>query len=232
LNFLVDTGASASVIDQSTARHIGLKLGDRVRVAGVQTVTTGYWPQRIAATVGEKIPLPRNLLAIDLATFSGACAKPVDGLLGADFFHGKVVQIDFREHVIRLLTPEQGRKLRGASLPLETRSCGMRVPVSVNAGKPQWLRVDTGCAAALHWVTTSVEPARCGRQVAIGLAELSLPTTTVSAELGSAKFDRVAAVIHEREIFAGEAGLLGLGLLSKFAQVTIDSKAKRLILAR
>lgn len=79
-------------------------------------------------------------------------------------------------------------------------------------------------------MTSSVEPKDCRRELAIGLAELSLPTTTVSAAFGSTKFEQVAAVIHEREIFAGESGLLGVGLLAQFAQVTVDSKAKRLIL--
>ena len=231
LNFLVDTGANVSVIDQTVARRLGVKPGARVNVKGVQTTAVGFWPQRISAKAGD-IPLPKKFLALDLTQLGRACATTVDGLLGADFFHGRIVQIDFRERVIRLLTAEQGRKLPGESLPLEIRSCGMRVPVSVNAGKPQWLRLDTGCAAPLHWVTTAVEPERCGRQLAIGLAALSLPTTRVSAELASTKFDQVATVIHEREIFAGEAGLLGAGLLSQFSQITIDSQTGRLILTR
>ena len=231
MNFLVDTGAGVSVIDQSVARRLGLKRGQPVRVSGVQATTTGFWPQRVAAKVGE-VSLPRNLLAIDLAAFSRACATPVDGLLGADFFHGRVVQIDFRERMIRLLTAAQRRQLRGETVALDIRSCGMRVPVSVNGGEPQWLRLDTGCAAPLHWVANSVDPKNCRHQLAVGLAELSLPTTTVTAKLGAEKFDQVAAVIHDREIFAGEAGLLGTGLLSRFAQVTVDSAAKRLVLAQ
>jgi len=231
LHFLVDTGAGVSVIDQHVAERRGLRGGQHVTVAGVQAATTGFWPIRVSAKIGD-VPLPHNYLAIDLTTLSRACATPVDGLLGADFFHGKVVQFDFRERVIRILTPDQGQKLQGESLALEIRSCGMRVPVSINGGKPQWLRLDTGCAAPLHWVTSSVEPKDCRRELAIGLAELSLPTVTVSAGLGSNRFEHIGAVIHEREIFAGESGLLGVGLLSRFATVTVDSRAKRLILAK
>jgi hypothetical protein len=33
-------------------------------------------------------------------------------------------------------------------------------------------------------------------------------------------------------VFAGEAGLLGNGLLSRFGSVTVDAKAGRLILER
>jgi hypothetical protein len=229
LNFLVDTGAGVSAIDQGVARRLGLKQGKRVRVTGVQVTVFGFWPQRVTATVGD-VALPEDLLAVDLAALSRGCTAPVDGLLGADFFHGKVVQIDFRERMIRLLAPEQAEKLSRETLALDIRSCGMRVPVSINGGKAQWLRLDTGCAAPLHWVTASIEPEHCQRRPAIGLAKLSLPATTVSVQVGSTKCGQVAAVIHEREIFPGEAGLLGIGLLSQFAQVTIDAKAKRLIL--
>ena len=231
LNFILDTGAQVSVIDQRVARGIGLRRGVRVSVTGVQTTVTGFWPQRVNADVAG-VALPRRFLALDLTALSRVCGTPVDGLLGADFFRRKVVQIDFRRQRIRFLTPEQQQNLQGESLALDIRSCGMRVPVNINGGKPQWMRLDTGCAAPLHWVTRSVNSNLCRRQLTVGLTELSLPTTTVNVGLGSEMFEDISAVIHEREIFAGEAGLLGTGLLSQFAQVTVDAKNKRLILAR
>ncbi|MBI3880901.1 MAG: aspartyl protease family protein, partial [Verrucomicrobia bacterium] len=179
LNFLLDTGASVSVLDQRVVGRLGLKLAERVRVTGVQTSVTGHWPQRVALKLGD-VALPRDLLALDLTKLGRACATPMDGLVGADFFRGKAVQIDFAARVVRLLTPEQARRVEGESVALDIRSCGMRVPVGVNGQKPQWLRLDTGCAAPLHWVTASVEPKLCRRQIAVGLAELSLPTATVT----------------------------------------------------
>ena len=65
LNFLVDTGAGVSVINLSTAKRIGLKLGRELKVHGVQTMLTGYWQQRMLAKVGE-VELPREYLAVDL----------------------------------------------------------------------------------------------------------------------------------------------------------------------
>src|SRR5678816_754064 len=41
LNFLMDTGAGVSVINLSTAKRIGLKLGQEVMVHGVQAMLTG-----------------------------------------------------------------------------------------------------------------------------------------------------------------------------------------------
>lgn len=227
LNFLVDTGAGVSVINLNTAKRIGLKLGQQVTVRGVDAMLTGYWQQQLSAKVGD-VRLPREYLAVDLEKLSSSCERPVDGLIGADFFRDRVVQIDFDAQKIRLLKPEKAEKSDKA-LPLEMRQCGMRVPITVDGHKRQWVRLDTGCATALQWVT-SVVPDQCSHQMAIGLAEVSIPQTKTSVGIGEHKFNDVPTGLHEKAIFAGEAGLLGNGLLSRFSSVTIDAKADRVIL--
>ena len=229
LNFLVDTGAGVSVINLNTAKRIGLKLGRQVTVRGVDTMLTGYWQQHLSAKVGG-VRLPREYLAVDLEKLSSSCERPVDGLVGADFFRGRVVQIDFDAQKIRLLKLEKAEKSDNA-LPLKSLSCGMRVPISVNGRDPQWVRLDTGCATALQWVTSEV-PDQCTHQMAIGLAEISIPQTKTSVGIGGNQFSDVPTGLHEKAIFPGEAGLLGNGLLSRFSTVTIDAKAGRVILEK
>jgi len=229
LNFLLDTGAGVSVINLSTAKRLGIKLGREVTVHGVETMLTGYWQQRMSAKVGN-VKLPSEYLAVDLEKLSRSCERPVDGLVGADFFCGRVVQIDFDAQKIRMLKAEKARK-SDAALPLQSRPCGMRVPITVNGHDRQWVRLDTGCATALQWVT-SVVPDQCTRQMAIGLAELSIPQTKTTVGIGEHKLENVPTGLHETAIFPGEAGLLGNGLLSLFPRVTIDAKAGRVILEK
>jgi hypothetical protein len=230
LNFLVDTGAGVSAINLSAAKRIGLKLGQEVMVHGVETTLTGYWQQQMTAKAGD-VRLPSEYLAVDLEKLSRSCERPVDGLLGADFFRGRVVQIDFDAQKIRLLKPQRGRS-PGDSLPLEFRPCGMRVPITVNGHSRQWVRLDTGCATPLQWVTSDVKPEQCSnRQMAIGLTEISIPQTKAAVGLGEYKFQDVPTGLHQQAIFPGEAGLLGNGLLSRFSSVTIDCKRGRLILS-
>jgi len=230
LNFLLDTGAGVSVINLSTAKRLGLKLGREVMVHGVQTVLPGYWQQRMSAHVGN-VQLPREYLAVDLEKLSSSCEKPVDGLVGADFFRGKVVQIDFETKMIRLLKPKKDN-ISEEAVPLQLRPCGMRVSVRVNDHKRQWVRLDTGCATALHWVTSDVPPEQCTRRMAIGLAEISVSQTPTTVVIGDHKFEKVPTDLHETSIFPGEAGLLGNGLLSRFSRITVDSRAGRLILEK
>jgi hypothetical protein len=153
----------------------------------------------------------------------------VDGLVGADFFRSHVVQIDFDVQKIRLLKPEKAAE-SAETLPLQLRPCGMRVPLMINGHKHQWVRLDTGCATALQWVTSDVKLDQCSRQIAIGLAEISIPQTKTTVRMAEHEFENVPTGLHENAIFPGEAGLLGNGLLSRFSRVTIDAKDGLLIL--
>jgi len=228
LNFLLDTGAGASVINRGTAERLGLNMGSIVTVRGVATTLTGHRLKGISATAGTA-SLPDDYLAVDLSKLSSSCERPVDGLLGADFFRGRAVQIDFEAQKLRVLQSAQ-LPASAETLPLQLRSCGMRVPITVNGHKGQWVRLDTGCVSSLQWVTSRVRSQDCKPQVAIGLASVSIPQTQTTVEIGRHKFANVPTGLHANAIFAGEAGLLGNGLLSRFASVTIDTKARRLIL--
>jgi hypothetical protein len=228
LNFLLDSGAGVSTINLGTAQKLGLKRARQVSVQGVGATTVGYWPQHLSATVGE-LPLPKDYLAVDLSELSGSCQCPVDGLLGADFFRDRVVQIDFAARKIRL--PSASIPAAGAeTLPLRIRHGAFRIPIRINGGARQWVRLDTGCASALHWVTDRVELQGQPAELAIALTRLSVPVIRASVQLGQDTFDSVPTGLHARPIFPGEAGLLGNGLLSRFASVVIDAKAGQLTL--
>jgi len=227
LNLLLDTGAAASVINLPVAQQLGLKPGKPISVRGVESTLTGYWLKGVHATA-QGISLPAEYIALDLTKLSNSCERPVDGLLGADFFRGCTVQINFEDQTIRFLPADT--RLSVNSLPLQVRPCGMRVPITVNGHKSQWVRLDTGCATSLQWVTSTVRPEHCSRRVAIGLTKISIPQVETTVHLGSFHFDSVPTGLHKSALFEGEAGLLGAGLLSRFARVTIDARRGLLFL--
>jgi hypothetical protein len=197
----------------------------------VSGTATGFWPQVLDARAG-RIQLPRKYVMLDLGNLGQACTnRTVDGIIGADFFHDRIVQIDFQRQTVRLLRKppaEAGMQV----LPLKVRPCGILVPVQINNSTPQWVRLDTGCASALQWVTGGIHPAECTRRVAVALTSFSLPVTESTLSLGSLRFEGVSTDLLAKEIFPGEKGLLGNGLLSRFQTVTIDAKGKRVILGR
>lgn len=225
LHFLVDSGASVSVLNLSTAQRLGLPLGPKVSVRAVSTNLSGHWPVKLSAKA-EEFPLPGDYLALDLSKLSGACSRSVDGLVGADFFRNRVVQIDYAAEKLRVL--DTMPVTSGQPVPLEVRRCGMRVPVSVNGGRRQWVRLDTGCATAFQWVTSNVRAEHCTSKLAVGLTELAIPQINTSLRLGEQLVETVPTGLHASEVFPGEAGLLGNGLLARFGTVTIDTRAGRL----
>jgi hypothetical protein len=229
-NFLLDSGACVSVINLGTAERLGLKRGKRVSVQGVGSSTEGFWPQHLSAMAGG-VELPHDYLALSLGDLGGVCECPVDGLIGADFFRGRAVQIDFAAGKIRLLGAAPVAANR-EMLPLRVRHGALLTPVKVNGGQAQWVRLDTGCAPGLQWVANGADSESNARRLAVGLSKVSVGVASSRVQLGTVCFEGVATDLHKTAIFPGEAGLLGTGLLSRFGSVTVDTRAGHLILQK
>ncbi|MEW6302872.1 MAG: aspartyl protease family protein [Verrucomicrobiota bacterium] len=226
LNFLLDSGAQASVVSLATARHLGLNSGLTVRVQGVSSAAEGRWPLRLDAHTGD-VRLPRRYVGVNLDELSRACLCSVDGLIGADFFRDRIVQIDYAAQKLRLLDAPPANV---ASVPLQTRRGALCVDLEVNGSPTRHVRVDTGCSMALHWVTPKQPAANPNQRVSVALAKLAIPTDETRVKLGEFQFGAIPTGLHTEEIFSNEGGLLGNALLEKFV-VTFDAKRQRLYLA-
>ena len=134
LNFLLDSGAGISAIDLRTARSLGVHLGNQQIVQGVNGQSFAYRVNDLQAVCGG-IALAKSVLAVDLRALSDRCDQPVDGILDADFFHGRIVQIDFTEGTVRILKRCDPNFRNCEILPI--RICNDAFCVSVRvAGNP------------------------------------------------------------------------------------------------
>src|SRR4051812_46766849 len=228
LDFILDTGANVSVLNLATANHLGVRLPEPVPVHGVDSTVTGYWPVKMQARLGD-IPLPARFLSVDLGALSTACASTIDGLIGADFFHGKIVQLDFRTRTLRILENFNPGPAE-VTLPLKQAREAILVAVQVDGGRPQWVRLDTGCASPLEWVDNARAAGATKSEISIGLAAITKTAKPKNVRIGPFSFRDVETGLHAKPIFKGERGLLGMGLLSRFALVTIDCPGRRLAL--
>lgn len=225
LTFLLDSGAGASVIDATTAQRLGLKFGRSEAVQGVHTRGVAR-RVKIAGTTGG-VPVPASMLALDLRAVSAATGCQVDGLLGFDFFRSRVVQIDYAAGMVRILSRGE-LAAGGVVLPLSARNGALMVEAGVGENHAARLRVDTGCSSAVEWAPG--RPARAGGSNSIGVLAAGGKSSLLDVRLGSLPCGAVPVGLHARQIFPGEDGLLGNGLLSRFT-VTIDAVKKRLILS-
>jgi hypothetical protein len=230
LNFILDSGAEASVINLQTASRLRLEPGQPVTVCGINASAVGYWPEYFPARMGG-VALPTNYLAMDLSALGDACHCKVDGLIGADFFAGRVVQIDFAKEKIRLL--ENCKPGMNAEvLPLQIQAARLRVPVEVVGLGKAWARLDTGCASALHWAVspTAFANETTSQELGVGVSSQLIRENAKSVRLGRLTLNNISTGLHTEKLLEGEAGLLGAGLLSQFSVVTIDEPAGQLVL--
>jgi hypothetical protein len=226
LNFLLDSGAGISAIDLQMARTLGVLLGSRQTVLGVNGRGVAFQVSDLQA-VCAGVALPKTVLAVDLRPLSDCCERPVDGILGADFFRSRIVQIDFRDGRVRILERCDSNLARCEILPIRMCNDAFCVPVRVAGNSAQWMRLDTGSDAALEWVVGATEKRRTGLS-SIGLSGVSGRHIHTSVQLGKQRFNAVTAGVHTEQIFPGEDGLLGNALLSKF-RLTIDQPENRVI---
>ncbi len=229
LNFLLDSGASASVIDLRAARRLGMKSGRPQIVRGIHTRSVAYEWNGFEGTVGG-IPLPRQILALDLSAVSHGCHQQIDGLIGADFFRDRIIQLEYGDSCVRIFPRRAAPPVPGTALPIAIRNDAMCVRVSLGAGEGKWTRLDTGCDSDLHWVKgASREESARGASIAATSGSAHQATTEV--RLGPEVLPEVETTLHAQPIFSGEAGLVGNGILSRFT-VTFDRDGKRLYLDR
>jgi Aspartyl protease len=229
LNFLLDSGASASVLDLNVARRLGVKLGRPENVQGVGGRTTAHRVNDFVASVGS-VSTPRSLLALDLSAVSAGMHQRIDGLLGADFFYDRIVQINYGAEKIRLLERAELNAIVGETIPIVQRNGAMCIRAGVAGNAGEWMRVDTGCNRALEWIATGAKAKGLGG-TSVGVSSGFARPMLVDVELGSLRLTGIPAGLHSRQMFPGEAGLLGNGILSKFT-VAFDAVKSRLILAR
>ena len=211
LNFLLDSGAGSSVLDFAAAKRLGVTMGAGERVQMVGQSVASRRVVDFSATVAG-IPIQPDPLALDLSETSGLCGRRIDGLVGHDFFHGRIVQIDYKARLIRVL--EEADERCCSVVPLKVRDNALCIPVSVNGSRTRWTRLDTGCDASLHWVDGS------------GGGDVDALVMLEGESLG-----QVPTTLHRRAFFPSEAGLLGNGVLSNY-RVTIDTVNRRLLLRR
>ncbi len=223
LQFLVDSGASISVLDRQTARDLDLALHPEVQVAGVGNTALGHGPIRCPASIGP-IRLPDHLLVLDLHRLSQACGNTVHGLIGADFFRNRIVELDYEGGALRIHASPPDTTAAVAVVPLRAGPRGLRIEAGINDGPVQRLRVDTGCASALHWVSPTAHRPHLPRTTTTSLSRRSsIPQTFATLRLGNRRWETVPTGLHPHPIFPGEAGLLGNGLLAMFGTVTFDT---------
>jgi hypothetical protein len=228
--FILDTGASACVVDQGLAKQLNLRMEGQGKVAGVGAGTQNItFAKNVVYGVDNiRLQVPDSYV-IDLSGVVLPGGRKLDGLLGYDFIQQYVVVLDYEQGRMHLYEQKtfaysgQGQKLL---LELRNRVPYVKAKLHV-AGQPSversWL-VDTGAADTfddeLLAQTTSPKREALG---GIGLGE---PKKIILARAERIELGRFTL----RDVPGVTGGMkIGSGLLRRFT-VIIDYHRLSMIL--
>jgi Aspartyl protease len=115
-NMMVDTGTDPSAVDLVSAKELGLKLdpiGKQATGGGI-SVNLAYETKLPLVELGGLTAKDVAAAAIDLSKISERFGKPVHGVLGHSLLNGRIVQIDYPNHVLRFYSerpfPKAGKE--------------------------------------------------------------------------------------------------------------------------
>jgi len=221
LNFLLDTGATTSVIDRKLAERLNLTTNSSQMVNFDKTVKTQwcvlpelvYGPER-AANVKVVVEDLRYLRA------SGAA---VDGVIGWDLLRRHSFRLDFADKrvVFGAISATEGH-----SVPCRESSLYLTVPIDLDS-RELWMIADTGMRGATFY-EPQLEATSYQRQASISGRTVSGKVESQVAlvprlRLGTQDLDRRVYVVRppSSTLLHGVAGYLGIASLNA-KQVTFD----------
>ena len=126
LALILDTGASTTVISDTRAKELGLKLEGKTDATTQGGSIEASFVKGVSLNLsGVEFP-KMTLAAIRLSGLEAGLGQKVDGILGYEIFNRFVVEIDYASKVVTFYEP-QGYKYSGR---------GMVIPISIEDNTP------------------------------------------------------------------------------------------------
>lgn len=247
--FLLDTGASASVLNTSTAKALGLALHGKAegRGAGEKSEDVNFVKGVTYELPGVKIE-GQTAAAISLDAIEPLMGREVDGILGYDMISRFVVEIDYAGRRLQLYDRKSySYQGKGVHVPIRVENSVPYVHATVTMPDGQAVEgeflVDTGASMAIGFTAPYAEKhkllatlrkkiffqggAGIGGEVKAYMGRVS------SVDVGGVKFrDPIAGFSHDKSGIGANpnlAGIIGGQILSR-CTVIFDYERGEMIL--
>ncbi|MES2921182.1 MAG: aspartyl protease family protein [Verrucomicrobiota bacterium] len=222
MHFILDSGAGETVLAKRTAEELDLDLtqGERIRtVHGAENASRAKTTHLCLGTSPNAARFSPGPLVVDLSSESRILGTRIDGLLGVDFFDGRSIRIDFKQSRLHV-SPNGKPGPLATKLALSRDGGAMFVGLTAGNATLRRVRLDTGCSRSLCWSPP--------KGSSLGGIWSDGKTMKVDVNLGTLAMADVPTDVYRQPLFAGEDGLLGTALLSRFDSVWIDGVNNRI----
>ncbi|MBU6453042.1 MAG: aspartyl protease family protein [Cyanobacteria bacterium REEB67] len=249
LRFIVDTGATQSILDKTTARALGTLKASNL------AMTTGAGSIQTEAITIDKLSLGELALnnipfaTADLSTFGGAQSTRPAGLLGANILKRFLITIDYENQKITFADPTRVQIPEGAMVVKTSPSlgmAGMAVEGKLDGSEKVTFLIDTG--AAFNNVSESkVKSLLAGPLANVGMLKgldgkvvktssarfkyLDLDGLRIEKPVFSVAPQAVAGQLTTGIIHSKDLAILGNPILSHYT-VSFDYRGQRLIFSQ
>jgi hypothetical protein len=226
--FILDSGASACVVDKALARKLHLRTSGSRRGtgAGKGAVEMGLLDDVSYSLPGARFTIPKSY-AIDFSGQKSVIGREVAGILGYDFFARYIVSLDFETHIMTLSDPES---FQGTGEPValtfekKTPRIAVRIKIGDGDAVERTLLVDSGSQDAVDDDAFAASPVKLDVVGGVGLGQ-EFHTTIARAQWAEIGRFRLAAPLGS----PGGVPLIGLETLRRF-DVAFDYAHARLFL--
>lgn len=153
--FILDSGASTSVINEKLARSLGFKFGKKNKINAIGGKIEYSLVKNIDLNVSGATLSKQTLAAIDLSVLEPKFGRSINGILGSEFFKRFVVKIDYANQSLDLYEPADFRyDGNGEVIEFELESNTPFIRVRLSPKDSEFVEgkflVDTGAISTLY----------------------------------------------------------------------------------
>jgi clan AA aspartic protease (TIGR02281 family) len=249
LRFIVDTGATQSIIDKTLARQVGTPTESNL------SMTTGSGSIQTEAVKVDKLSIGDLQLTnipfatADLSTFGGAPSTRPAGLIGANVLKRFLMTIDYENQKITFADPTKVDVPPGATAVNTTPSlgmAGMAVEGNIDGKQKVTFLIDTG-AALTNVAESKVKSILSGPLYKVGMVKgldgkvvqtasvrfnyLDLDGLRIDKPVFSVASEPLAGQISPGIIHSKDLAILGNPTLGHYT-VSFDYRGQRLIFSQ
>ena len=239
--FLLDTGATWSILDVDKAKELGIRSEDKrtLDLGQINTVTTTFAKDALLDISGVKIPV--KTLAVMPVKLRHA--PQIVGLIGSELFKRFVVKIDYLTKTIELFEPKSYEYTGpGERLPMDIIGEIPHIKVNLSKGVSSLsakVLVDTGASQTLmlyapfvekHQLLETTEGTIKLKAGGLGGGSFDYKVRAKAVKLGNFSFDSPLINFSTGRGAADQRdGILGNGFLNRF-NLIIDYSRNQVIL--